>query len=154
MAISLQEAVARRTEIALEDFAAAVQRVPTERLEWQPIGDARPVLEIVQECGRVNERWADMIASGEWIAWDAGKIEGIRSETADIERAMAYLRASTAKYAATVRALPDERLDVEFQAPWRSATMAEWLCHALWHLSYHEGQINYIQTLYGDWSYG
>jgi len=152
--MTLQEAVALRTERAAEEFLAAVKRIPDDKLRWSPIGEARSVLDVLQECGRVNERWADMIESGQWITWPREHIQDLIAKTGDRESAVAYFEAATAKFVSAVRGLPDGRLDEPFESPWRTASTAEWLMHALWHISYHEGQINYIQTLYGDWEYG
>jgi len=154
MGMRLQEAVALRTERAAEEFLSAIARVPDDKLEWSPNGDARTPLDILQECGRVNERWAEMLETGQWITWKQDHIQDLIARTSTRESAVAYFSAATERFVAAVRDLPDARLDEPFTAPWRTASTAEWLMHALWHISYHEGQINYIQTLYGDWEYG
>ena len=66
------------------------------------------------------------------------------------EKAIAGMKAATAKLVGVVRALPDDRLDVPIESPWGTYTTAAWAAHAITHNSYHQGQVCYIQTMYGD----
>ena len=57
------------------------------------------------------------------------------------------------KLCAMFKAMPDERLKETKWLPYdggRDFTMAEMMDYPRWNFSYHQGQIAYIQTLYGD----
>ncbi len=48
---------------------------------------------------------------------------------------------------------PDEKFDDKFTLPFDGGqviTMKENMAYPMWNFTYHQGQIAYIQTLYGD----
>jgi len=52
---------------------------------------------------------------------------------------------------AALRGLSDEELDREVTAPWGAPFKALFLAGVVAsHMEYHGGQVNYIQSLYGD----
>lgn len=144
---SLQEAVARRTEAALRDFDARVRRTAEDRIDWKPEG-GKSVLEIVREVAEVNERWASILRTGNWVGYDPAREAPSFLPTLSVARA--HLRTTTDLFVTEVRRFPDERLTEIIPAPWADITAETALFHALWHMSYHEGQIGYLQTMYGD----
>jgi uncharacterized damage-inducible protein DinB len=144
---SLQEAVARRTEVALADFDALVARTRPDRIQWKPEG-AKSVLEIVRECAEVNERWASILRTGRWVGYDPSREAPSFLPTVAVARA--HLRTTTGLFVTEVRRFPDQRLNEVIVLPWGEVTAEDALMHALWHLSYHEGQVAYLQTMYGD----
>jgi uncharacterized damage-inducible protein DinB len=144
---SLQEAVARRTEMAYQEFDALVRRTAEDRVGWKPEG-AKSVLEIVREVTEVNERWASILRTGKWVGYDPAREAPSFLPTLSVARA--HLRTTTGLFVTEVRRFPDERLTQTISLPWAEITGETALFHALWHMSYHEGQIGYLQTMYGD----
>jgi len=116
------------------------------------MGESRTVLDLVQECSEVNSRWAEILGDGEWMVWAPELIKRHAEEIPTLELAIERLRRTTESFLKVVAATPDEKLDDTIDLPWGTFSYGDCLMHALWHLSYHEGQINYIQTLYGDWA--
>ncbi|MCE9558253.1 MAG: DinB family protein, partial [Armatimonadetes bacterium] len=51
---------------------------------------------------------------------------------------------------AAISAFPESRLSEEITLPWGTFNFAEVMAIPAWNFDYHLGQINYIQTLYGD----
>ena len=50
-----------------------------------------------------------------------------------------------------IEAIPDERLAEERAMPWgQTMTLAERRFICYWNLTYHNGQVNYLQLLLGD----
>ncbi len=51
-----------------------------------------------------------------------------------------------------IKSMSDDYLSETFMWSWaeRNISYAEFAFIPAWHLDYHAGQINYIQTLYGD----
>lgn len=144
---TLQEAAARRTEVALRDFEALVLRTPSDRVDWKPEG-AKSILEIVREVAEVNERWASILRNGKWVGYDPGR--EAPSFLPNLSIARAHMRTTTGLFITEVRKFPDNRLTETISLPWADITGETALFHAIWHMSYHEGQVAYVQTMYGD----
>lgn len=149
MGVTLQEALALRTESAYDDFDGLVLRTRPDRLQWRPEG-AKSVLDLVRECSEVNERWASILRTGRWVGYDACRDYNALMPT--LATARAHLRATSQLYVAEIRAFPTERLDTPILLPWGEVNGAAALMHGMWHMSYHAGQVAYIQTMYGDFS--
>jgi hypothetical protein len=49
-----------------------------------------------------------------------------------------------------IQSVSEDQTAEEIQTPWGGYSLARCCLHAYWNMVYHEGQINYIQTLYGD----
>ncbi len=143
----MREMIIRRTELALEDFDALVSRTPPDRIEWKPEG-AKSVLEIVRECAEVNERWASILRNGHWVGYDLAREAPSLMPTIGIART--HLRTTTGLFTAEVRRFPQERMSVKIPVPWGEVDAFTALTWAMWHLSYHEGQVAYLQTMWGD----
>ena len=140
------------TEGAAHDAFKAARRVPADKLEWKPLDNGRSTLNLARECAYCP-LWAissikDVIGvpdptegedydavSGEWTTIDA-------CEEA-CNRNLKQLRAA-------VEAFPIERLQEPVTIHWGTFPYYRILSYPLWNFGYHEGQINYIQTLYGD----
>lgn len=144
---NLQEAAARRTEIALRDFEALVLRTAEDRVDWKPDG-AKSVLDIVREVAEVNERWASILRLRKWIGYDPSR--EAPSFLPNLSVARAHLRTTTGLFVTEIRRFPDEHLSKTISVPWGEITGETALFHAIWHMSYHEGQVAYLQTMYGD----
>ena len=148
---TIQKLTADRTRQAAQDLIFATSRVPAERQTWQPLGDSRYVLDMIQECAHVNDRWAQMLRRDEWYINTREEVEAYNAAILDMPSALQMLKDSAERFAQAVEGLSDARLSDDFVTPWRTAKVGQWIFHAIWHMSYHEGQIQYIQTLYGDW---
>jgi uncharacterized damage-inducible protein DinB len=144
---TLQEAVALRTEVALRDLDALVMRTSSDRVDWKPEG-AKSVLEIVREVAEVNERWASILRLGKWVGYDPAR--EAPSFLPNLAIARSHLRTTTGLFITEVRRFPNERLSQVISLPWEEITGERAIFHAIWHMSYHEGQIAYLQTMYGD----
>lgn len=66
------------------------------------------------------------------------------------EELLAELPSSLEAYRAAVLSFPEANYDLVLQAPWGNMTFFENLSYPGWNLVWHTGQINYIQTCYGD----
>jgi hypothetical protein len=140
MTTKLQEVIAIRTEQAAAKLAAVARRCPAERLTWKPAPEARDVMELLRECAVVNVRSMEAIRTGHWSDLP-GLEERYAVELDTLDKAIDRLLMDTRRLIDVVRAVPAERFDEDA------------LLDAICHMSYHEGQVNYIQTLYGDLEY-
>jgi hypothetical protein len=105
------------------------------------------VLEQVEECIIVNGLFAALLR-GEEIDREAARNN--RCSFVDAADANVQLVASAQEVADAIRALPDVDLAREFPF-WRGPVLGENLIEMPYrNMCYHCGQINFIQTLYGD----
>lgn len=117
----------------------------SERLDWRPSVDGhmgRDALDQASECIRVNNFIALLLRGEEPTA--------ATDEPAHADRVCAEVLASGENLASAIRGLEDGALERLYPArfgPTPGKVLLE-LAHANMH--YHIGQINYIQSLYGD----
>ncbi len=146
MAQELQRALAKRLRDQAGQLAATTKAMPSERLTWVPLDNGRCVLEQLADCIHGNWRVARIIPTRSFENLpDSPAWEGV-----DLDIMLRVLWDSTEQYAEVVMAVRDEELGEEFAAPWGKIVVSDGLFHPYWNMVYHEGQINYIQTLYGD----
>ncbi len=145
--MTIQEYVARATERKAQDLIAAAQAVADDRHDWKPLGYGRTVLELVAECAVTNEMSIKLLHERVWD--DAGRAARRKAQAGldTLEKACRALVENTAALAAAIRAIPDDQLALEIRLPDGTSTVVEDMLHSYWNMAYHEGQINYIQTL-------
>jgi hypothetical protein len=145
MSLSVQEAIAAKTEEALEDFLVTIRRMPLEKLTWRPLDQGRTALDQMQECATAPLFYLAVIQGTEYDnlretrkRWDAGECE-------------TRARAATHDLVAAIRSIPNEELKTEIDVPKNGVmTILDVLWMHLGNLTYHLGAVNFIQTLYGD----
>lgn len=128
-----------------------LKAVPAEKQNVSPGGSGRTPLSMIAECAYLNGVVADYLAGRE------GKRIPREEQTAYFasfdteEKALAFLAENTDALVASIEALDEETLltqrDGFFGTP--STPQADALFPAN-HMMYHDGQINYIHTLYDD----
>lgn len=132
---------------------AAVQTTPDNRLAWQPLDQGRSILQQVNDCALANLAWAQILKNRTYSrlprAFDDVAELGLTTRDA----ALARLQETTGLLVAAIQAVDDDEVGRMLAVPPEDGvdlTMAEACLHAYWNMVYHEGQIRYIQTLYGD----
>lgn len=140
-----QEFLASSLEMGGNRMKVAILTTPEAHQSWCPPGiegaEARNALDLCNECIELNWKFA---------APFAGTTPSEYQPSKDAKSAADNLEASTAALANVVRSLDESALTNEFELPWGKAPGKMILQIANLHLAYHAGQLNYIQTLYGD----
>jgi uncharacterized damage-inducible protein DinB len=73
------------------------------------------------------------------------------AELNTLEKIKAAGDARIARLCQLIEAVPDERLEETRAMPWGGTmTLADRLFICYWNLTYHDGQVNYLQRLLGD----
>jgi len=144
--MTLQESAARFTEKSGIEMLLTLARTPDDKLDWKPEPTARTVLDFLRECSVHCDEWAQLIDEAVWPEQFKTRVGSITTR----EEAVAEMNAAVARLAESIRAVPDDKLDMMLKAPWEEAPIGFWLTYAGGHNQYHIGQMNYIQTLYGD----
>lgn len=158
MSITVQTQAARRVRHAAESLITAVSATPPDRLHWRPLECGRPILNQAIECVFANMRWAGTIRNRALTEVPPETVEQVRAvfrQEIDAgsytgETVKAKLREVTAELAEAILAVSEEELSREIKVGFETYLLADCFLHPYWNMVYHEGQINYIQTLYGD----
>jgi len=150
---SFQEVAAGMIEKISRDLITLAEATPADRLTWQPLGQGRTILDQLIECSIANTKWTKILNAREHVTLTPEERAAVIADPETLENVVAQLRATTATLAETIRGLPDDLVATAWPLPWNPAvtrTVAEACLHPYWNMAYHEGQISYVQTLYGD----
>jgi hypothetical protein len=145
MTLTVQEAIAARTEEAFRDLFTSARRMPADKLNWQPLGEGRTALNQLQECATAPLFYTSVLTSE--------PLENMREvrKSWDIDECERRGTEATERLTQIIRSLSDERLTTQLEVP-KNGTLS--VIDVVWmhlaNLTYHLGAINYIQTLYGD----
>jgi uncharacterized damage-inducible protein DinB len=149
--MNVPEYVANQTERIAEALAHFVATTKEDKLDWQPTQEGsapcRSVYQQISECVVVNRIFAKMLR---------GEIEsaplGERPEItfASPQDAQEQLLASARELAGAIRGLSEADLAREYKHPRGTMRGENFILMAYRNMAYHAGQINFIQTLYGD----
>ncbi len=151
-----QDQVVRATQKALDDVCRAALAMPEDRLDWVPLGEARPVLSQMQEIATAGTWFIPIIRDRKPPEFDEhARKEAIRlRQTFDtIEKCVEAARNTTSELCREIAAFPDGGLEDEMRLPFGGGvvmTMADVLSMHQWNLVYHLGQINQLQLMLGD----
>jgi hypothetical protein len=124
--------------------------IPEDRQTVSPMGKARNPVDFTAECAGFN-LWVARIFTGE--SSDTGQEErkAYLASLTTGAKALDALNESVLALTAAIAATPDDDLGREISMPWGApAKLHEAASMAAGHMMYHLGQINYIQSLYGD----
>ena len=147
----MQDYVIEATRNAMEEAFRYARAVPEEKLDWKPLETGQSVLSMARELAKCPD-WAVQILSGEGMGADGESWQ----DWTTIDDCEAALKPKLDRYCALVADFPDERLSETMDLPFgpggslKTFTFVELLDYPRWNAAYHQGQIGYIQTLYGD----
>lgn len=114
-------------------------------------GCSRSPISIIAECGLLNGRVASYLTTGEWNRPPAEEYRAKIASFDTPEKALACLNSGTEQLLAAVADLDPATLgddcSAAFGRPMTRFAIAEL---GAVHMSYHDGQLNYLQTLCGD----
>jgi len=143
----IHEALAaeKRTQEAHRHLLTGLKYIADDKLDWVPMGSAKTPRQIALECATAYKLTGQLIRGEmpEWAPPDPAAYPTRESVVAALDAALADLFS-------TLDALTSEQLAEKRQAPWGETTVGETIWMAFWHSVYHDGQLNYIQTLLGD----
>lgn len=133
-----------------KDYLLDLQSMPDHMLEDSPGGDARAPYDFTYEVVVVNRRVAARLRGQEPEPWPfegwAVAPEGFRSK----DKACGELQASIDEVLQAWTALTDEEALAEFDLPTGKGTKLGIASLVATHMTYHDGQLNYVQAMNGD----
>jgi hypothetical protein len=154
--MSYQSQTIRMTKNATINIFRSARAMPKDKLTWAVLDEGRSVLDLLQECAQ-SPSWFDGILRNRGME----KFDEVDMKAAleqrnswktldDCEEACLQFSENLYK---TIENFPDNSLEEEIQLPFSEnfvASFADICMFQYWNLVYHLGQINFIQTLYGD----
>ncbi|MBM3471852.1 MAG: DinB family protein [Armatimonadetes bacterium] len=136
------------TQMVTKELLVALKYTPDDKLDWVPMGAAKTPKAIIVECATGNKWMAAELRCEENAA---GVWEGIKVEDYPTREALAeFVEASQAELLAAIDALTEEQLDQKRKVFWGEESLRDLVWLGMMHTNYHVGQLNYIQTLWGD----
>lgn len=150
MAVTIQALASELTREIAETLIAVAAATPDDKLNWQPLDNGRSIVEQLVECTLANRKWTSILRTRAYADIGQAVAEKAYGELTPWNRVAARLRETAADLATEIEAVPDADLAQLLDTPWGPYSLARSCMHAYWNMTYHEGQINYIQTLYGD----
>lgn len=147
-----QKAAVDGMELFLRNFS----HVPDDKLHWSPAPDAKSALRIAAHAALYARRFAQMIRDrqlpqvgnlDEWLSQRNAEEEAITNRQ-DLE---AVFRAGTAEVLEALATLTPEEIEGSLDSG-QGWMMSMYFLMALpgWHATLHCGQIDYLQTCWGD----
>ncbi|HLK59469.1 MAG TPA: hypothetical protein VKU00_23105 [Chthonomonadaceae bacterium] len=145
--MTVQEFQARKILRIARTLAHFIATTPADKLDWCPCLDekscTRSVLDQISECIACNRSIATLLGGGE-SSFASG------SPITDAQTAQEELLLSAEELAAIVRGMPDEALAKPFMMPSVTVIGEVLIDIPTRNMSYHGGQINFVQLLLGD----
>jgi hypothetical protein len=139
----------------MDAFFRTLRAMPPDRLEWKPMGEGRSALSQARECAQSPSWGIELLTARKVPEFSQERRAALRAESAGwtLEDCERVCRERTELLFDAIRAFPEEEMGRTVPMPFacgRVLTFGEALGLHLWNLSYHHGQVSYIQTLYGD----
>ena len=129
--------------------------VPDDKLTWTPSPTAKSSLGIVAHCASVSEFFAkvitrtmpeNMASPEEFFKWLADSEAKITTR----EGAVASVKAATTNLCKAIDTVNAGNIDTAPNSPFGSVPMQFWIHQGGDQLAGHVGQIEYLQTIWGD----
>ncbi|MBN8689338.1 MAG: hypothetical protein J0L72_00955 [Armatimonadetes bacterium] len=142
------------TKDGLDKAISATKAMPEERQSWKPLDSGRTAINQLAECLQVAEWFARIIRekNANFFTPEFFKLEHELREQISLPHVLGNIEIAYESLYAAMRDLKEE--DYTFEVSLRPGLKVPLLhiCYfPLRNLYYHFGQINYIQTLYGDY---
>ncbi|MBI1334376.1 MAG: DinB family protein [Armatimonadetes bacterium] len=150
--MTLKEYIVLETEKSLKNVFESARKVSADKVEWKPLENGRSTLDQVQECAYCPLWVPGLLEKRAFDPSGFAAYEETRKGWKTLDECEAAAQKNMEAFKAAVDALPESDFNVVVNLPWGSYTLAEVMGFPMWNLHYHMGQINYIQTLYGDFS--
>lgn len=148
--MTVQEFQADKIEGAAKLLAFWLGAMPEDKQSWVPevagAAGLRSARDQVAECAAANRLFATILKGEKPTPFRPFEV---KSEYASTEEAQQDLIASAAECATVIRGMSDEDLEKEYRLRWPMTgyQVIEFPCR---NMTYHGGQVNQLQLLYGD----
>lgn len=147
MALTQLQPLLKNAGMARERFLYGLDQTPDDRLAWSPGGEAKTPLAVAGRLTLFLQFFAHLLETGAMPERPASLPPAPESRSA----AKAALEQAFSRLEGLIEGLREGDLTRPMPTPWRTSIPA---LEMLWSLptvlGYWQGQLNYIQTAYGD----
>lgn len=137
----------------MEMFLRNLSHVPADKLDWSPSATSRSALAIAAHCAGYSHGFASVIREGkfpttgeEFLAPIQLRINGIST----IDEAVSMLRAGIEETLAALDTVAPDQVERTLDTPIGPTSFLFFMTIPATHLILHTGQIDYLQTCWGD----
>jgi hypothetical protein len=142
-----------RATSAMEMFLRNLGHVPPEKLNWSPAPSARSALQIAAHVAGYSGGFASVLRAGAFPATADEFLGPIQARTDSIEtvqQAEEMLRQGIADTLAALDRVHPDQIDSTLETPIGPTPFRFFMTIPAVHLILHTGQIDYLQTCWGD----
>src|SRR5579862_8542521 len=143
-----------RVTEAMDRFLHDLSFVPADKLTWRPTPTAKSALEIAAHCAGYSGAFASIIRAGRFPSTVEEFRDPIQSAIESImtlEQAQTMLRKGIADTIEALDTVKPEQIGAMIEAPALGRTPFKFFLNLpAMHLENHDGQIDYLQTCWGD----
>lgn len=140
--------LASQVEFSLNAFIkTGVAPIGADKFTLRPAPTAKSAAGVVMHLAQSNEFLAGFLAGKPAPNHPADKAS---FNNVAQDEALKQLQVSNAMFLSALKALKAEDLIKPAKLPWRETDLAGVIQDTLWHITYHLGQLTYIQTFLGD----
>lgn len=153
--MDVKETLIAGSQGALENVIRAIRAMPEDKLQWKPLDMGRSAMEQFQEVAQ-SPLWAVGLLKTMKFELDPERMEKMRAEReawTTVDQCEKAARENAELLFDSIRSFPSEDMGKTIHLPFRGGmdmTVLQIMSLMVWNCNYHEGQICYIQTLYGD----
>lgn len=154
--MTYQDNIIKFTEKAIEDIFRTSRAMPEDKIDWSPLGEGRSALDILRECAQAPTWFTGIIKERKFpdiSPEDMAKGREAREQWKTIDDCEKVCQANATAMYAAMREVPEADFTQVIHLPFGGGMdMPLMVVMAMnyWNTVYHLGQVNYIQTLYGD----
>ena len=136
-------------------LVSTAQATPDDKMDWKPLDNGRSALELLCDAAQTAKMTHKMLESKGEFTPSREVFQQLKAESAawTREETMQQLNDNTTKLLETLRATPDADLEKSLHLPMgggMTMSLGAWMMMAYRTFVSRMAQINYIQTLYGD----
>lgn len=137
-------------KMCADDYARDIDALSHEKMSSSFGGSARVPYDFCYEVAVVNRRAAARLSGGDPGPWPFSGWAEAPEEFRSPDAIKAELAASFEAVAAALEPLTDADLAKTITVRDETTPISEFVTMTLYHAGYHNGQLNYIQSLHGD----
>jgi hypothetical protein len=146
MAIPQVQPLLRLIEMSRSRFLYGLEQTPDDRLAWSPGEAAAPPLKLADKLAGMILTIAHLIEHHAFPERPATP-----PPPSDREAARAAITTAFERLQSVISQIKEADLQTQAPAPWGAMVpLTEWLWWVSSALGYMQGQLNYLQTAYGD----
>ncbi len=150
--LSISKFAAEANAKVVEGLKRTIVATPVEKVEWSVLDTGRTILNQGAECVLIANFAALILSTKSCPEFSNEAYAAGLAELDTVEKVLEGLDGASANLAKAIFEFPEDELENTIQLPWfpEPQTYAGIMFIAYWNNTYHLGQINFIQTLFGD----